>query len=482
MRFLLVLALVVGCKSKPSDQPRGVDENLLTKADVTKGNTETTSSKVPPKATKPTDEQMREIRKRLHGVQEGLAKLRGVPFKKSVKASYQTPEEFEVYIRTQLDDEYPTSISHPESDALHILGFTKQRVDLRKALLDTALSQAAAHYDPKTDEFYFLMGADSIKMLESIAAHELVHALQDQTYDLDKYGKEAKPVGFLDDKQLARMFVWEGEATLLMLLHGVQVATGKDPLSKENEKITGMQVAMLSKMDAKQMLAQTKMTAKMLESSGVDFKAAIEALDTLPPIITVPMMDAYIKGMVAVMDRYREGGWKAVDALYETPPTSTEQMLHPGKWGNTLDLPQKITMPKAPEGYTLKLTNNIGELSWRVFFDLWTTKGHVPATGWDGAQYAYFVSQEGENDGQENKLVAVSTVWDTRKDASEFSEALLEGFAERVKQGFSGRLDVVSQKGKRVDFYVTVGVDTQLTWKDWFQKVKISSSSKDKVK
>jgi hypothetical protein len=40
----------------------------------------------------------------------------------------------------------------------------------------------------------------------------------------------------------------------------------------------------------------------------------------------------YSDGVAFVHDRYREGGWDAVDAVYDRPPASTEQVIHPSRY------------------------------------------------------------------------------------------------------------------------------------------------------
>jgi hypothetical protein len=42
----------------------------------------------------------------------------------------------------------------------------------------------------------------------------------------------------------------------------------------------------------------------------------------------------YSDGPKFVRNTYNEGGWEAVDAVYENPPTSTEQVIHPAKYSD----------------------------------------------------------------------------------------------------------------------------------------------------
>ena len=53
----------------------------------------------------------------------------------------------------------------------------------------------------------------------------------------------------------------------------------------------------------------------------------------------------YSDGPAFVRDLHEDGGWEAVNAVYENPPASTEQTIHPGKYGE--DTPTNVTVADA---------------------------------------------------------------------------------------------------------------------------------------
>ena len=73
---------------------------------------------------------------------------------------------------------------------------------------DVLTDQIAGLYDPKAKEFYI---ADWIPADEQkeVMAHELTHALEDQSFHIDPWIKAARPN---DDAELARDSVSEGSA------------------------------------------------------------------------------------------------------------------------------------------------------------------------------------------------------------------------------------------------------------------------------
>ena len=86
---------------------------------------------------------------------------------------------------------------------------------LKEFVLDLLTEQAAGYYDPKQRTFFI---ADWLPQLvqKPVMAHELVHALQDQHYDLQKNFDLVKDQA---DLSLARKALIEGDAMAVMLVY-----------------------------------------------------------------------------------------------------------------------------------------------------------------------------------------------------------------------------------------------------------------------
>lgn len=80
-------------------------------------------------------------------------------------------------------------------------------------MIDVLTDQVAGLYDPKSKEFYI---ADWIPADEqrAVMSHELTHALEDQSFNIDPWIKAARPN---DDAELAREAVSEGSALAAMV-------------------------------------------------------------------------------------------------------------------------------------------------------------------------------------------------------------------------------------------------------------------------
>ncbi len=363
-------------------------------------------------------------------LKDALAALRGLAFTKEVPAEYQATDDFRAFVGHEIDAELGDGKGQAISAAYHHMGLLATDVDLSQTLQDAMVSQAAAYYDPKQATFFVVMVPKDDFSLDTIAVHELTHALQDQHFDLQAY---LSPGGATldDDAAHARKFVVEGEATLTMMVYGAEkMLGGKQVLSPELLPMIKPGFQQAAAMTLDDFKASTKQQAAGAAGVDDDIQKSIDAMDSIPPLILVPMMDSYMKGMLVALAAYEAGGWPEVATLYSNPPQSTEQVLHPEtKLYPTRDLPRKVTLP-ALEGYTEVLQNTMGELQWRVFFMLWNKAVAEPAAaGWDGDRWAVLKAADGTMVG-----VAV-TVWDAPAEATEFAQAYQAAVKARFPAG-----------------------------------------------
>lgn len=359
---------------------------------------------------------------RVAAIQGKLEKLRGLPMDKPVPAELQSTDEFRKFVQRELEKELPKEKAEKLQTALLHIGIYKKAIDLPKVLEQTMTSQAAAYYDPATKKFFIVMAPDNDTMLDTISAHELTHALQDHTFDLQKYMVPTLD----DDAAIARRFVVEGDATFSMIAYLATDAKGPDALAMMM-KLVGSQIESMANMSISDYSEMMKQQAASFTGMDADMKKSMETLGELPPVIVGPMIDSYMKGAVVSMRAYEAGGWKAIDALYKQPPTSTEQVLHPStKLIGKREEPKKVTLPKLPG---TELTQNVmGELQWSIYMQQWDVKQPDTAAGWGGDRYAVMKDKDGRAIGY------LATTWDTEKDAKEFADA----YVATLKARFPG--------------------------------------------
>ena len=285
---------------------------------------------------------------RVAAIMPELAKLRALTFDRDVPRELQPPDVFRTFVRTEIAKDLPPDKSHDQSAALFQLGLLKQAVDLAQVEEQAFTTQAGAYYDPATKKFFVVMVPDSDLMLDTMSAHELTHALQDQHFDLKAFlPTKADGTSALDDDQAsARRFIAEGDATLAMLIYGVAHPLKKASVDAGMIKMLEPSVKQFSSMDLAQLTAMNKEQSAAFGSMDPEIKKSMDAMETIPPIILAPMIDSYMKGAWVCLVAFEHGGWPAVNELYKDPPESTEQVLHPEtKLYPHRDHPRKVTLP-----------------------------------------------------------------------------------------------------------------------------------------
>lgn len=388
---------------------------------------------------------------RVAAIEPEVAKLRALTFDREVPTKYQLTSDFQAYVRREIAKELPPERSRNVSTALTHLGFLAKQVDLATVIEQAAVTQAGAYYDPAAKAFFLVMVPDSNLLLDTISAHELTHALQDQHFDLAKY---LPPEGGLDDDAaMARRFVVEGDATLTMLLFAAHSVAG-DKMTPAVMGVLHKQIEGFAKLGVDELKSQVKEQSAMFGSMDVEIQKAIDAMDEIPPTVLVPLLDSYMKGAMVALVAYEHGGWPGVDDLFRKPPESSEQVLHPTtKLFPVRDRPHRVTLAKAVEP---ELANNVlGELQWRIYFELWKSPKAVEASeGWGGDRYSVSRRRDGRLIGR------IATRWDTAADAQQFASAYVATLAARFPGADVGRPEagIARADGGKV-FVRTVGTN-----------------------
>lgn len=469
----LSLGLSLGCRSSsPREAPGPKPETSGSATPATTPEAKNDAKDQPKAEEKPLseeekakqrDERAKSALARLPEIEKGLAKLRQLELRSEVPGEMQSTEDFRKFLKTSIDAELPVDRADAIATAYAQLGLLEKKVDLRKTLEDAMVSQAGAYYDPKAKKFFMVMVPSQDLMFDTISAHELTHALQDQHFDLQAYydqKKDKQLVRLGNDSMNARRFIVEGEATLTMMAYIVGAMTKKDPMSPELRPMLEMQLKAAAKMGIEELRAATK---QQQSSSFVDLDEdqdivkAIEAMDDIPLVLMLPLLESYMRGALPVFAAFQQGGWKEVNNLYKQPPESTEQVLHPEtKLFPTRDLPKVVTLPKPPAGYQQVYSDTIGELEWRVYFLLWEkASSDAAAAGWDGDRYAVLRGKGGD-------LVTLQvTTWDSEAEAQEFEAAYRKSLIKRFGGDGSKRPEgsPVRVERKGSDVFIVDGAD-----------------------
>src|SRR3984885_6426807 len=133
----------------------------------------------------------REAEELFHSVDEILtfdSKQTGLAIKKKVKRKLTSREEVVSYLTKHMDDEDAQRLRRSEL-VLKKFGLLPRQFDLQKFLVALLREQVAGFYEPKTKTVNLLDWVDA-EQQKPVLAHELTHALQDQSFGLEKWMKD----------------------------------------------------------------------------------------------------------------------------------------------------------------------------------------------------------------------------------------------------------------------------------------------------
>ncbi len=311
----------------------------------------------PPKgATSKTDPA--EFLRTVDEVLSDMSNLLGLPQTEPLKKTLRSREEIRAYILRQMDEDKDADKRAIDEKILKKLGLIPKDFPLDSYMVDLLSEQIAGLYDPKGKEFYI---ADWIPAADQreVMAHELTHALQDQHYQIDPWRDAAKPN---DDAETARDAVLEGAAFVAQLDYCMkkQACGGKGSQSAE------------------------------------DFPV----LQKAPPFLKDDLLFPYIDGAnFAQRILLTRGGWAGFHIVFENPPVSTQQILHPDLYLRGV-VPQDVKLPDLsldlPKEWKNLDSNILGEFGLQEFLKqfLGEERANDLSPVWAGDRYAFYENQK----------------------------------------------------------------------------------------
>jgi hypothetical protein len=233
-------------------------------------------------------------------VADRMEELRELEFDEPVDPEFLDDRELQERVRELLAEDYSREEADRDGRALKALGALPADADLYALAEELLAGQVAGLYEPSSGTLLVESGDDPGALEELTLAHELEHALADQTLDLPV---PDEPDPARADADLAGLAVIEGDATVASEVYGA---------------------AHIGPLDALSTLGDL--------GSVVDSQRQLAAL---PPYLRNELLFPYVSGLKFVCGLYEEGGWDAVDAAYERPPAATAQILFPERYGET---------------------------------------------------------------------------------------------------------------------------------------------------
>ena len=377
-------------------------------------------------------------------VEKRTADVRGLPFKGPVDAEVYSKKKSAQFFTENLDDG-PSEKARVDDLIAHRLGVLPDGQSLSELFAQALSQNAAGVYVPPSPSadpapeataapkkrgrlfivpdalpapvrvplrgVSYLTGTDWAN--ELYLSHELVHALQDQHWDL-----AATVPGSLyrenEDQALARKAIIESEANLVSQAY--LVGADLDSVVQRNLLI--------------EYLALGK---------GLDVAFTRWMTPDLPPFYVKLFVEQYTEGMRFLQAATNRDGWRAVNNAYRVAlPESTEQLMWPEKFfGPDFDRPKTLppmTFPAATLTEARRVESNVfGALLFRIFLEDYVSSSQADdvVEGWGGDRYDIF-------DLGEQSALVFRTVWDSEADAKEAVRAyraVLDGkYPDRLRK------------------------------------------------
>lgn len=328
-----------------------------------------------------------------------MEEIRELELLQPINLSTKTRAEVQNETAQDLETDYPAIDRSNDQRVLVAFGLMDPDQDIGEIYVELLGEQIAGYYDPETDEMVVVSddapGEELSASNQVTYAHEVVHALQDQHFDLESFGDQR--IEGSDDESLAITALIEGDATAAQIQY---LITNPELIADLSGEI----------------------------SAG---DAASEALDNAPPIVSATLLFPYEQGQVFIDAIMADGEWDAVNAAFASPPVSTEQILHPDKYLEG-EMPVAVAMPNIAEGldpeWTTFDTNTMGEFQISVLLndgDVSARQAEQAAEGWGGDTYTVVGTEDRD-------VIVWNSEWDTEDDALEFAESLVVRESGRI--------------------------------------------------
>ncbi|HXU48608.1 MAG TPA: hypothetical protein VN727_06140 [Candidatus Binatia bacterium] len=320
-----------------------------------------------------------------------MSKLIDLPIKEPLKKSLRSKDQIRAFIEQQDKEDKDQAQKYADDKTMEAFGLIPKGFPIDSFMEDVLTDQIAGLYDPKAKEFYI---ADWIPVDEQkeVMAHELTHALEDQSFHIDPWIKAARPN---DDGELARDSVSEGSAMAAMVDYDLE--------------------------DMHRSVRDLPDVSALIQASAVGEMDKDPKLSKAPIYIRDSLIFPYLAGVTFTQQFLKaHDGWQDLHLIFEHPPVSTQQIMHPEKYLADVQ-PVAIKLPDwkavAPADWKLLEENVMGEFGVEELLKqfLGEDAAKLTSPGWTGDRYAVF------EDSKDKTLPIVFVLdMDSEEDAARF--------------------------------------------------------------
>ena len=329
-----------------------------------------------------------ELQALVDDLQAYVAQARGLEFLRPVVVELADDEEFEARLLEDFEEDLD-EIEDVEVfyRALGLLEPDSRLVDELRAIYSAGV---LGFYDAETDEL-LVRGTSLTPYVRQTIVHELVHALDDQHFELHREEYDER-----DD----------------------EIATGFTALVEGNAR----------RIEQRWLGEQPEDVREQAQAEERAFAEGIDVAD-FPEILLFMIGAPYELGEVFVGAVVADGGERSVDASFDDPPTTSEQVLFPPLYAAR---EARVEVPPPPADGELVDEGVVGALFW---FGLFTTGDTSVAPqdafgaiqGWGGDWAVTWTDGDAA-------CVRVDSVGDTAEDTDQLEQAMRTWAEDRAAE------------------------------------------------
>ncbi len=344
-----------------------------------------------------------------------------LPIKHKVKRKLTKRDEVESYIKKSMKDDKDAKRLERSSAVLKKFGLLPRDFDLSSFLVTMLREQVAGYYDVKTKTVNLLNWVDA-EQQKPVLAHELTHALQDQSFGIEKWMKgstedadnkknDPSPADIVNDEESsARQAVVEGQAMVVLLDYSL-APSGKTLLNSP------------------QIVEALKQGMLVGTADAPEFRDA-------PIFLKEELTFPYRYGLDFTAALLRAGGKElAYAGAFKDPPKTTREIMEPKTYltHEKLEPLKMIDMEKDFNGYEPFDIGAMGEFDVDVLAEQYAGREAAAAIypEWRGGYYF-----AGKPKGNKSAPIGVLYVsrWSSAAKAAEFAAVYAKSLAERYQK------------------------------------------------
>jgi hypothetical protein len=350
---------------------------------------------------------------------EFASKDSGLPIKQEVKRRLTSRDEVVTYLeKTMAEDKDAQRLRRSEL-VLKKFGLLPRDFDLQTFLVALLREQVAGYYDPKTATVNLLDWID-IEQQRPVLAHELTHALQDQSFGLEKWlkagstdleEKKQPTAADIENDEIseARQAVVEGQA-MVVLVDYMLAPTGQSLLGSP-------QIAEALKQG---MLVGT--------ADSIEFKNA-------PIFLKEELTFPYRYGLDFETELLRARGKdRAFAETLSNPPRTTRQIMEPKTYlsGETLEPMHLPDLQRDFKNYERFDVGAIGEFDVAILVDQYagTEAARQIYPQWRGG---YYYAARPKGDPAAPLALLYVSRWASQEKAADFAAIYAKSLTKRYK-------------------------------------------------